>query len=460
MTVFEADALDLDASVVAFTLAASMMAAIAFGLVPALRTSSIEPSQALREGGRSGAAGLQGRRFHNALVVSEIALAMLLLVGAGLALNSFLRLQNIETGFNSEKLLTLRVNLLDYKYPDEAQWPRFFSDALERIRRVPGVVSAAAIDLLPMRNTPGWFFDFSIQSKPAPDGAWPNAASRMVTPGYFATMGIPLQRGREFTEQDDVGSPGVVIINEILAEQFFPNEDPIGQRIRLSSRDPEIKWLEIAGVVSYVRQWSFGTQIFGKEAGEMAVVYRPHKQLKLDRMSFVVRTVGDPAAVANAVQDQIWTLDKDQPVTGVRTMDEYILRAHSGPRLNLILASIFAALALLLAVSGIYGVMSYTVHRRSHEMGVRMALGAKRGDIFRLVIGQAMMLACIGLALGLAASVGLTRFLAGMLYDVSPTDIPTLAAVALFLALVVLLASYTPAVRATGFDPLRNLRAE
>lgn len=460
MTVFEADALDLDASVVAFAFGASMVTAIVFGLFPALRTSSIEPSQSLREGGRSASAGVHGRRFHNALVVSEIALAMLLLVGAGLTLNSFLRLQNIDKGFHSENVLTLRVNLLDYKYPDEAKWPLFFSDALERIRRVPGVVSAAAIDLLPMRNTAGWFFDFTIQSKPAADGAWPNAASRMVTPGYFATMGIPLQRGREFNEQDDAGAPGVVIINEILAEQFFPNADPIGQRIRLGSRDPEIKWLEIVGVVSYVRQWSFGTRIFGKEAGEMAVVYRPHKQLKLDRMSFVVRTMGDPTAVANAVQDQISVLDKDQPVTGVRTMDDYISRAHSGPQFNLILASIFAALALLLAVSGIYGVMSYTVHRRSHEMGVRMALGAERGDIFRLVLGQAMILGCIGLALGLAAAVGLTRFLASMLYEVSPTDVTTLVAVALFLALVVLLASYTPARRATGFDPLRNLRAE
>ncbi|MEX2302601.1 MAG: ABC transporter permease, partial [Bryobacterales bacterium] len=273
MTVFEADALDLDASVVAFALAASMVTAIVFGLFPALRTSSIEPSQSLREGGRSASAGVQGRRFHNALVVSEIALAMLLLVGAGLTLNSFLRLQNIDKGFHSENLLTLRVNLLDYKYPDEAQWPRFFDAALERIRGVPGVVSAAAIDLLPMRNTTGWFFDFAIEGKPAPDGAWPNAASRIATPSYFATMGIPLQRGREFTEQDDDNTPGVVVINDTLAAQFFPNQDPIGRRIRLSSRDPEIKWLEIVGVVSNVRQWSFGTQIFGKEAAAMAAVY-------------------------------------------------------------------------------------------------------------------------------------------------------------------------------------------
>jgi ABC-type antimicrobial peptide transport system permease subunit len=192
----------------------------------------------------------------------------------------------------------------------------------------------------------------------------------------------------------------------------------------------------------------------------MAAVYRPHKQQKTDKMSFVVRTAGDPAALAGSVQEQIWTVDRDQPVSGVRTMGDYILRAHSGPQLNLILASIFAALAVLLAVSGIYGVMSYTVRRRSHEMGVRMALGAKRADIFRMVIGQAMTLACIGLSLGLAAAVGLTRFLAGMLYEVSPTDIPTLVAVSVLLALIALLASYAPARRATGFDPLRNLRAE
>lgn len=460
MTVFEVDAFDLDGTVALFTLAASLLTAILFGLVPALRASSIELSQSLREGGRSAAAGLQGRRFHNALVVSEIALAMLVLVGAGLTLNSFVRLQAIDKGFNSEKLLTMRVNLLDYKYPEENRWPQYFSTALERIRRIPGVVSAAAIDLLPMRNTPGWFFDFKIQGKPAPDGAWPNAASRTITPGYFATMGIPLLRGREFGEQDGENAPGVIIINDVLASQFFRNEDPIGQRIHLSSRDPETKWLEIVGVVSRVRQWSFGTQIFGKQPEALPAVYRPHTQQRIDRMSFVVRTTADPTILAGTVQDQIWTVDPDQPITGVRTMDDYILRAHSGPQLNLILASIFAFLALLLAVSGIYGVMSYTVHRRSHEMGVRMALGAERGDIFRLVLGQAMALACIGLALGLAAAIGMTRFLAGMLYEVSPTDIPTLVTVSVFLALVALLASYTPAQRATGFDPLRNLRAE
>jgi putative ABC transport system permease protein len=460
MAVFDANAFDLDGGVAAFTLAASMLTAIGFGLVPALRTSNVELSQTLREGGRSAVAGLQGRRFHNVLVVAEIALAMLVLVGAGLTLNSFLRLQHIDKGFISEKLLTLRVNLLDYKYPEEQQWPRFFGDAIERIRRVPGVVSAAAIDLLPMRNSTGWFFDFTIQSKPAPDGAWPNAASRTVTPGYFATMGIPLLRGREFTEQDDDQTPGVIVINDVLATQFFPNEDPIGQRIHLSSRDPEMKWLEIVGVVPRVRQWSFGTQIFGKEAGDMPAVYRPYRQLKIDRMSFVVRTTGDPAAIAGPIQDQIWALDKDQPITGVRTMDEYILRAHSGPQLNLILASIFGGLALLLAVSGIYGVMSYTVRRRSHEMGVRMALGAKHGDIFRMVLRQAMTLTCIGLGLGLLAALGLTRFLAGMLYEVSPTDIVTLIGVSAFLTLVALAASFFPALRATAFDPLRNLRAE
>jgi putative ABC transport system permease protein len=460
ITVFESDALELDWATGAFTLGVSMLTAILFGLVPAWRVSGVELSQSLREGGRSAAAGIQGRRFHNVLVVAEVALALLVLVGAGLTLNSFIRLQYIHTGFNLEKLLTMRISLLDYKYPDEAQQVRFFSQALERVRRVPGVASAAAIDLLPMRSTSGWFFDFLIEGRPVPDGQWPNAASRTATPGYFTTMGIPLLRGREFSEQDDANSPGVVVINEILANQFFPHQDPLGKRIHLSSRDPEIKWLQIVGVVAPVRHWSFGTQIFGQQAGSMATVYRPHKQMAMRSLSLVIRTAGDPAAIAGAVQQQVWAIDKDQPITGVRTMDQYILRAHSGPQLNLIISMIFGGLALLLASSGIFGVMSYTVNRRSHEMGVRMALGAERGDIFRLVLGQAMALTGMGLALGLVASLGLTRFMAGMLYEVSPTDIPTLAAVSVFLACVALLASYMPAVRATGFDPLRNLRAE
>ena len=457
--VFEADALELDWTTAAFTLAASMITAILFGLAPALRSSNIDLSQSLREGGRSGS-GVQNRRFHDLLVVMEVALALLVLVGAGLTLNSFIRLSNIETGFNSEKLLTMRVNLLGFRYPDDQQWPGFFNQSLERINRVPGVVSAAAIDLLPMRSSPGWFFDFIIEGQPEPDGKWPNAASRTVTPGYFKTMSIPLVRGREFTEQDGPEAPGVVIINHIMAEQFFPKDDPLGKRIHLSSRDRQIKWLEIVGVVEQVRQWTFGTRIFGKEAGAMPTIYRPHKQMPMDKMSLVIRTAGEPASIASSVENEIWAIDKDQPITGVRTMADYIRRANAGPELNLIVSGIFGLLALLLAVSGIYGVMSYTVNRRSHELGVRIALGAERGDIFRLVIGQAMKLALIGLAIGLAAALMLTRFLAGMLYEVSPTDVPTLVGVCVFLSLVALLASYIPAVRAMGFDPLRNLRAE
>jgi putative ABC transport system permease protein len=460
ITVFETGAFDLDWTTVAFALSVSMLTAILFGLIPAWRASSVELSQALREGGRAAAGGVHCRRFHSVLVVSEVALALLVLVGAGLTLNSFLRLQNIATGFDLEKLLTMRVSLPDYKYPKDPQQIQFFTRALEGVRRVPGVVSAAAVDLLPMRSSPGWFFDFLIESRQAPDGEWPNAASRTVTPGYFATMGIPLVRGREFSEHDDDNAAGVVIINETLAEQFFPNEDPLGKRIRLGSRDPEIKWLEIVGVVAHVRQWSFGTQIFGKEAGNMAAVYRPHKQMAMHSMALVIRTAGEPASIAGAVQQQIWAIDKDQPVTGVRTMDEYVDRSHSGPQLNLFISLIFGGLALLLAASGIYGVMSYTVNRRSHELGVRMALGAERGDIFRLVLGQAMTLTGLGLGLGLVAALGLTRFMAGMLYEVSPTDFTTLLLVSVFLAGVALLASYVPAVRATGFDPLRNLRAE
>jgi putative ABC transport system permease protein len=431
-----------------------------FGMAPALRASGVELSQSLREGGRSAAAGLSSRRFHNALVVAEVALALLVLAGAGLTLNSFLRLQHVETGFNFDKLLTMRISLLNYKYRGDRQQVRFFSQALERIRQVPGVVSAAAIDSLPMRSTSGRFFDFLIEGRATRDGEWPNAASRTVTPGYFATMGIPILGGREFTDEDDENASGVIVINQVMAEQFFPNEDPVGKRIHLSSRDPEIKWLEIVGVVGRVRQWAFGTKVFGKEAGSMAAVYRPHKQLAMDGMSLVVRTARNPASIANAVQQQISAIDKDQPVTSLRTMDDYIARAHVGPQLNLTIAAIFGSLALLLAISGIYGVMSYTVSRRSHEMGVRMALGAKRGDIFRLVLRQAMTLTAIGLGLGLIAALGLTRFLAGMLYEVSPTDGTTLAVVSLFLAGVALLASYAPAVRATRFDPLRNLRAD
>ncbi len=458
--VFEAGAFDLDGTTAAFTLGIALLTAFLFGMLPAWRASRVELSQTLREGGRSATAGVRGRRFHNALVVSEVALALLVLVGAGLTLNSFLRLQHIDTGFKPDKLLTMRISLPGYKYPQDSQQVEFFARTLEGVRRVPGVVSAAAIDLLPMRSSSGWFFDFLIEGRSTPDGQWPNAASRTVTPGYFATMGIPLLRGREFGEQDDENAPGVVIVNQILAEQFFPHQDPLGQRIRVGSRDPEVQWLEIVGVASSVRQWSFGTKIFGKEAGSMAAVYRPHKQMAMRNMSLVVRSAGATQAIAGAVEQQVWTVDKDQPITGVRTMGEYVDRAHSGPQLNLIIAAIFGGLALLLAVSGIYGVMSYTVNRRSHELGVRMALGAERGDIFRLVLGQAMTLTAIGLGLGLAASLGLTRFMAGMLYEVSPTDITTLAAVSVFLAGVALLASYMPAVRATGFDPLRNLRAE
>jgi putative ABC transport system permease protein len=445
----------VDGWVLGFTLLISVMTGIIFGLAPALKASRPDLNDALKEGGRGSTEGFSGRRLRNLLVVSEMALALVLLISAGLLIRSFLQLQQVNAGFDPANVLTMSVQLPESKYEQGVQVSAFFEQTLERIAALPGVESAGGITTLPlsgnsMRTT------FTVQNRPAPvPGQEPLAQLRAVTPGYFRTLRIPLLRGEEFTENYKKDRPGRIIINDTMARRFFPDEDPIGLRLSIGlgidDNDPTA-W-EIIGIVGDVRHASL-------DAEPIPEMYVPHSQQSWPFLTLVVRSSSDPMALAGPVRSQILALDNDQPVSGIRSMEGMVSASIAQPRFYLLLLSIFAALALVLATVGIYGVLSYSVTQRMHEIGIRMALGAKQSDVIKLVVGQGMMLALVGVAIGLVSAFVFTRLMSSMLYGVSATDPVTFAALALLLTAVALLASYIPARRATKVDPMIALRYE
>jgi putative ABC transport system permease protein len=438
-----------DRSVLGFTILASLLPGIVFGLLPALRLSRPDIMHGLKEGGRTGMSDASSSRVRNSLVVSEVALALVLLVGAGLLLKSFVRLREINPGLNPTGVLTAQVWLPRAKYREPQQQAAFTKEILQKLQALPGVKSAGAVADLPLSG-PGASRYFAIEgAPPTRPGEGRNASFNLATPDYFQTLGIPLIRGRNLDARDIQGAPEVAVINEAMARRFFPDEEALGKRIRIA----EQPWRTIVGVIGSVRR-------SGLETEAMPEMYYPLLQEPLPFMALLVKTTRDPRTLTADLRNAVRAVDRDQPVFEVKTMDDVVKGSMSSRRLTMVLLASFATMAIVLAAIGIYGVISYLVTQRTHEIGVRMALGAQRGDVLRLILGHGMVLAAVGIALGVMLSLGLTRLLSGFLFGVSSTDPWIFLAVSILLAAVALLAGYIPGRRATKVDPMVALRAE
>jgi predicted permease len=449
----------IDASVLGFTFLATFLTGIVTGLLPALQASKIDLNESLKDGAR-GATFFKrksARLVSPALVIGEMALTLALLIGAGLLINSYLRLRAVDPGYNPENLLTFGMPLSRAKYPPGSAQQRFFhQELLARINALPGVQGAASSASLPMvdmgiTNTPGLAI---VGRPPVPEEQLPRAEPHGVSPDHFRVMGMKLRAGRGFTEQDKENTPPVVVINETLARRHFAGEDPVGKRIVGSGEKSPVE-LTIVGVVSDVKR-------YGLEAETQPEIYHTYFQ-DPQLPSFImlaVRTLGDPLKLVPAVREQVRSLDADQPIFDVMSMEQRLTESYAPRRFQMLLFSLFAAVAFVIATVGIYGVISYAVSQRTHEIGIRMALGAQASDVLRMVVWRGMSLTLIGVAIGLAAALALTRVMKNLLFDVSATDPAIFALIALLLVGVALIASYIPARRATKVDPLQALRHE
>jgi putative ABC transport system permease protein len=439
----------IDLRVLGFTILVTMLTGIIFGLAPALSASKPNLNDSLKEGGRSG--GDSSNRMRNVLVVTEIALALALLAGAGLMIRSFIRLQNVETGFDPNNVLTMQFEPTGVKYDESENIAAFYQQLTERVQSLPGVLSAAAISRIPLagdRSTSG----LTIEGRPQSPGDKLEVHYRVTTPGYFRTMGIPLRAGRELTERDNASARPVALINRTMADKYWRGEDVAGKRIKLGP-NPNSPWISVVGVVGDARN-------FGLDAEAFPEVYVPHLQSPTGRMRLVVRTAVEPLRQVGAIREAVRSLDKDMPFSQVATMEQLLAKSVSRRRLNLSLLVVLAAIALVLAASGIYGVMSYAVMMRTHELGIRVALGAQARDVYGLVIGQCMKLVLAGMAIGLVSSFALTQLMTKLLYGIGASDPVTFIAVSVLLVVVALVASWVPARRATKVDPLVALRHE
>jgi putative ABC transport system permease protein len=440
---------NVDVRVLGFTLALSLLTGIIFGLAPALQASKIDLNTALKEGAR-GSTGA-GHRMRNLLAVSEIALALVLLVGAGLLVRSFLRVLDVTPGFEAANLVTMNVSANGTRYADDAKVRAFYDEVLQRVAALPGVEAAAVVSNLPLGGNMDQY-GFHVEEKPManPEDA-PSAERYVVSPDYLRAMRIPLLAGREFSERDGPTAPLVVLISESTARSIWPNEDPIGKRVRMGGPNGPLR--TIVGITGDVTHTGLDTPP-GLEA------YVPEAQWTSSDMLLVVRTPTDPKPLLETVRNQIWTVDKELPIYRVATMDQLVSASVAQRRFTLVLLSMMALLAATLAALGIYSVMSYSVTQRTQEIGIRMALGAKSSDVLRLVVGQGMLLALGGIVVGLAAAAALTRLMSALLFGISVTDPVTFAAIAVALAVVALGACLVPARRATKLDPMIALRYE
>jgi putative ABC transport system permease protein len=449
------NAIGLDGRLLGFALLVSLAAGILFGLAPALRVSKISLTDSLKESGRgSGSGGKESSRLRDALVVSEVALAVVLLLASGLLIQSFLHLTQVDPGFNRHHVLTFQLDSPAGKHGSEV--PAFFRDVVARIGALPSVTSASAVASLPLTGE-NIRSSIEIEGRPTPMGSRPSADFNAVEPNYFRTLGITRIAGRDFTEHDGLKSSPVAIVNRTLAQRFFPNQNPIGRHIRpgfgngYGPGEPPMR--EIVGVIGDVKQGDPGAEAAPE-------VYAPLAQCPYSPMFIVVHTANNPQSIVDPIRRQVASLDKNTPIYHVETLDQYFAQSVAAPRFITLLLSGFAGLALLLASVGIYGVISYIAVQRTHEVGIRMALGAQKGEIIRTVVAKGLVPALAGLAIGIGGALRLTRLLSSLLYGVSPADPLTFAVVSVILIGVALLACYIPARRAAKVDPMVSLRYE
>ncbi|HEV8484611.1 MAG TPA: ABC transporter permease [Blastocatellia bacterium] len=447
------DQIILDSHVLFFALGVSVLTSLIFGLAPALQLSKPNLHESLKEGGRSLTPGSARHRFRNVLVVSEIGLALILLIGAGLLIRSFAGLLQVDPGFATQKALTLEVHVWGQSRTPQ-QRMAFFDQTVNRIAALPGVEAAGAVSALPFHtNSIDIRSEFTIEGVPAPlAGEEPTAYATVATVDYFSALGIPLRHGRLFTRFDNQDSPPIVLIGETMARRFWPAEDPVGKRIKVTFMgQPKVR--EVIGVIGDVRHT-------GLDSDPRVELFLPHLQEPYGSMTYVVRTAADPAALLPTVKEAIWSVNRDQPFASTATIEALVSRSLAERRFTLLLLGSFAVIALTMAAVGIYGLISFSTSQRIHEIGVRMALGAQARDIFKLVVGEGMLLTTLGVCAGLAGAFALTHVMSGLLFRVSPTDPITFAAITILLIVVSLLACYLPARRATRVDPMLALRGE
>jgi putative ABC transport system permease protein len=447
------DQIRIDASALGWTALVSLLTGIIFGLAPALQGSRLNLNETLKEGGRSSTESRAKRRWRNLLVISQLTMATMLLIGASLLLKSFWRLQMVDPGVDPAQVLTMDIALRGERYAEAQQVRSFYGQLLERVKALPGVRAVAVSNSLPPDER-DFSSDFTIEGRPLDaNKGTPVADMILVSSDYFRALSLPLRRGRYFSDTDSKDAPRVLIINEAMNRQFFASEDPIGKRINLGS-EKEPMWAEIIGVVGDVKYTGLGAEI-------QPAIYQPTAQNPSSGMFLIVKTeTTDPTSLVASVRKEIGSLDSELPVAKIGTLEQRLAAAVTQPRFRTTLIAIFAMIALILASVGIYGVISYSVTQRTHEIGIRMALGARARDVLRLVIGQGMTLALVGIGIGLAAAFAFTRVLASLLYGVSATDPLTFAGVSLLLVMVALLACFIPARRATKVDPMIALRNE
>jgi predicted permease len=440
--------------VLAFTFVASVVTGILFGLAPALQLSRADVQESIRETGRGTSGSLRQSRFRQALIVGEVALCVVLLAGAGLLFRSFIHLQSVNAGFVPQQVLTAQLSPSGTNFTDDPSYVNFYDRVMERVSTLPGVLDVGMINTLPLAKGPT--AGFRVEGRPiTTTDKWPGANNRSVSADYFRAMSIPILQGRAFTEHDKEGAPGVLIVNQALVQEIFPGDDPIGKRITFGNTDANQQpyWFEIVGVVANVRSLELREEATSE-------LYFSNSQNTYATMSLVIRSSVEPGSLSGSLRQIVAEVDKTVPVSNIAPMDHVVSQSIMQPRFNVFLLGLFGTVAMLLAAAGIYGVTAYTVTQRTHELGIRIALGAQVSDVLRMILGQGMAVIGVGLALGLIAAFALMRLLRSLLFGVGENDPITFGAITLVLMLVALLACYIPARRATKVDPLVALRSE